>query len=71
MIARFEADMREVLPRATPATMDLIRELAELPLDIRGYGFIKDRAAEEAAPRRAALLAAIRGGGTPMRHAAE
>ena len=71
MIARFEADMREVLPRATPATMELIRELAELPLDIRGYGFIKDRAAEDAAPRRAALLDAIRAGGTPMRHAAE
>ena len=71
MIAQFEADMREVLPRATPATMDLIRELAELPLDVRGYGFIKDHAAEAAAPRRAALLDAIRAGGTPIRHAAE
>ncbi len=71
MIAQFEADMREVLPRATPATMDLIRELAELPLDVRGYGFIKDQAAEAAAPRRAALLDAIRAGGTPIRHAAE
>ena len=51
--------------------MDLIRELAELPLDVRGYGFIKDQAAEAAAPRRAALLDAIRAGGTPIRHAAE
>ncbi|MBV0890406.1 indolepyruvate ferredoxin oxidoreductase family protein [Paracoccus sp. Z118] len=71
MIAEYEADMREVLPEAGPATMDLIRELAELPLEVRGYGFIKDKAADEAAPRRTALLAAIRAGGTPVRHAAE
>ncbi|PZO65575.1 MAG: indolepyruvate ferredoxin oxidoreductase family protein [Paracoccus denitrificans] len=70
-IAQYEADMQEVLPLFTANTEASIRELAELPLSIRGYGFIKDKAADDAAPQRAALLELIRAGGTPMRHAAE
>ena len=49
----------------------LVRELAELPLSVRGYGPVKDASAHEAATRRAALLEAIRKGGTPMAQAAE
>ena len=71
MIAAYEADMREVLPAVTPETMDIARELAELPLEVRGFGFIKDQAAEKAALRRQELLEAFRAGGTPLRHAAE
>ena len=48
-----------------------IRELAELPLSVRGYGMVKDKSAHEAATRRAMLLDAIRQGGTPMAQAAE
>ncbi|MFD1882086.1 indolepyruvate ferredoxin oxidoreductase family protein [Paracoccus pacificus] len=70
-IAEFETDMAEILPNVTPATMEIARELAELPLSVRGYGPIKDAAAEQAARRRAELLAQFRAGGTPMRHAAE
>ncbi|WP_299359924.1 indolepyruvate ferredoxin oxidoreductase family protein [uncultured Paracoccus sp.] len=71
MIGQYEADMREVLPLVTPDTIDLVRELAELPLEVRGYGFIKDQAADAAGPRRLELLQAIRAGGAPVRHAAE
>ena len=41
------------------------RELAALPAEIRGYGFIKDAAAEKAQLRRAELLAAFEAGGVP------
>ena len=63
--------LREVLPAVTPQTEDIARQLAELPLEIKGFGFIKEAAAEAAAARRAELLAAFRAGGTPLRHAAE
>ena len=48
-----------------------LRELARLPLSVKGYGLVKDKAAEAAAIRRAELLAAFADGGTPMAHAAE
>jgi indolepyruvate ferredoxin oxidoreductase len=70
-ITEYENDLREVLPLVTPATIGLIRELAELPLSVRGYGMVKDKSAHEAATRRAMLLDAIRQGGTPMAQAAE
>ena len=70
-IAAYEADLREVLPLVTPATLGLIRELAELPLSVRGYGTVKEASAHEAATRRTALLEAIRQGGSPMAQAAE
>ena len=64
---QYEQDMRAVLPAVTPATLDIARELAALPMDIRGYGFIKDAAAEKAQARRAELLAAFQAGGWPAR----
>ncbi len=60
LIATYEADMAEWLPQAAPATIPLIRELAELPLAIRGFGPVKAQAAEQAALRRAAIVAALR-----------
>lgn len=65
LIAEYEADMAEVLPRATPSTLALIRELAELPLTIRGFGPVKAANATRANMRRTALLAQIRAGGAP------
>ncbi|WP_390907942.1 indolepyruvate ferredoxin oxidoreductase family protein [Paracoccus broussonetiae] len=70
-IAEFERDMREVLSAVGPATMGLARELAELPLSVRGYGPVKDAAAAGAAERRLALLDAFRKGGSPLAQAAE
>ncbi|UXU74771.1 MULTISPECIES: indolepyruvate ferredoxin oxidoreductase family protein [unclassified Paracoccus (in: a-proteobacteria)] len=70
-IVEYEADMTEVLGQVTPATLGLVRELAELPLTVRGYGPVKEKAAELAAARRQELLAAIRAGGSPMAQAAE
>ncbi|MCQ0971852.1 indolepyruvate ferredoxin oxidoreductase family protein [Paracoccus sp. TK19116] len=71
MIAEYEADMAEILPSVTSATMPQALELAELPLTVLGYGPVKDAAADKAAVRRAELLAEFRAGGSPMREAAE
>ena len=64
---QYERDMSELLPQVTPATLETLRELAALPQQIRGYGFIKDAAADKAAERRAELLAEFRAGGRPAR----
>ena len=68
---QYEADLDEVLPRLTPATRDAIVALAELPLQIRGFGPVKEANAEKAALRREELLAVIRAGGAPLSQAAE
>ena len=71
LIKQYEADMAEVLPKVTPETMEIARELAELPLAIRGFGPVKAQAEQMAAKRREELLAAFRAGGTPQKMAAE
>jgi indolepyruvate ferredoxin oxidoreductase len=71
LIVQFERDMAEVLERLSPATQEIARELAELPLSIRGYGPVKAASETMAAKRREALLAALRDGGSPDQLAAE
>ena len=71
LIVQFERDMAEVLERLSPATQEIARELAELPLSIRGYGPVKTASETMAAKRREALLAALRTGGSPDQLAAE
>ena len=71
LIAEYEADMAEWLSKVVPETEALIRELAELPLGIRGYGPVKTAAVSAAAARRAELIAALQAGGAPLPLAAE
>jgi len=71
LIAQFEGDMAEVLPKLTPDTAPAIRALVELPKSILGYGPVKEAAERKAAKRREELLATIRAGGTPLKAAAE
>ncbi|MFN6952076.1 MAG: indolepyruvate ferredoxin oxidoreductase family protein, partial [Albidovulum sp.] len=71
LIAEYEADMAEILPKVTPATLDAARALARLPLDIRGFGPVKEASRRQAAMRREELLAVIRAGGAPQRAVAE
>jgi indolepyruvate ferredoxin oxidoreductase len=66
LIAEYEGDMAEVLAGLTPERLAVARELAELPLTIRGFGPVKEANAKKAAARRAELLAAFRAGGTPQ-----
>ena len=71
LIKQFEKDMAEVLPKLDDATRDAVVALAELPLQIRGFGPVKAANEAKAAKRREELLAAIRQGGAQMRKAAE
>ncbi|MFV0515458.1 MAG: indolepyruvate ferredoxin oxidoreductase family protein [Jhaorihella sp.] len=71
LIRQYEADMKEVLPKVAPENRDIVLALAALPLDIRGFGPVKQANAAKAAKRRDELLEAFRQGGPEMRKAAE
>jgi len=71
LIVQYEADMAEVLDTLTPETLDAAIALAELPLQIRGFGPVKHENATKAEKRREELLAALRAGPEPLRSAAE
>jgi indolepyruvate ferredoxin oxidoreductase len=60
MIRDYERLMKEVLAGVTPETLETARELARLPLEIRGFGHVKAANAERAAEKREALLARFR-----------
>jgi len=70
LIKEYERDMAEVLRDVTPETLEIARDLAALPLTIRGFGPIKEANAEAAKARRAELLTAFRAGGAPATSAA-
>ncbi|MCE8008062.1 indolepyruvate ferredoxin oxidoreductase family protein [Aestuariivita sp.] len=71
LIKQYEADMKEVLPKLTDQTREAIIALAELPLQIRGFGPVKEANEAKAAKRREELLSVIRQGGPQMAKAAE
>ena len=71
LIADYEKDMDTVIGGLSPATRDIAIELAELPLQIRGFGHVKAAAAAAAEARRSELKAAFAAGGWPAVRAAE
>jgi len=71
LIAQYEADMADILPRVTSENRDTVIELALLPLSIRGFGPVKEANEKAAAKRREELLAAIATPSDPLPMAAE
>ncbi len=71
LIRQYERDMQEVLPKLDASTRDAVLALALLPLQIRGFGPVKDANAAKAAKRREELLAVIRAGGEKVAEAAQ
>ncbi|MGJ8618467.1 MAG: indolepyruvate ferredoxin oxidoreductase family protein [Sulfitobacter sp.] len=71
LIKQYVADMNEVLPKLTDQTRDAIVALAELPLQIRGFGPVKQANEAKAAKRREELLSVINAGGAASAKAAE
>ncbi|WP_166415839.1 indolepyruvate ferredoxin oxidoreductase family protein [Cochlodiniinecator piscidefendens] len=71
LIKQYERDMKDVLANVTPETEDVAIALARLPLDIRGYGPVKQANEANAAKQREALLASFKSGGPNMQQAAE
>ncbi|MEJ5216891.1 indolepyruvate ferredoxin oxidoreductase family protein [Cognatishimia sp. D5M38] len=60
LIKQYEADMAEILPANRATASDEAVALAELPLQIRGFGPAKAANEAKAAKRREEILAAIR-----------
>ncbi|MCV3272407.1 indolepyruvate ferredoxin oxidoreductase family protein [Roseobacter sinensis] len=71
LIKQYERDMKEVLGRLDDSTRPAIVALAALPLDIRGFGPVKQQNEAKAAKRREELLSVIRAGGAETARAAE
>ncbi|WP_172295596.1 indolepyruvate ferredoxin oxidoreductase family protein [Pseudoruegeria sp. HB172150] len=71
LIRQFEADMDALLKEGPEIPLDAAVALAELPLQIRGFGPVKAANEEKAAKRREELWAAIRHGDASLRSAAE
>ena len=71
LIAQYEQDMAEVLPKVTDSTRDAVMALARLPLEIRGFGPVKQRNEAKAAKTREELRSVIRRGGVEVARAAE
>ncbi|MDO6730345.1 indolepyruvate ferredoxin oxidoreductase family protein [Marinovum sp. 2_MG-2023] len=71
LIKQYERDLDEVLAKLDANTRDAIIALARLPLDIRGFGPVKQKNEAKAAKQREALLAVIRSDGPEMKRAAE
>jgi indolepyruvate ferredoxin oxidoreductase len=57
LIAGYEKDVATVLSLLSPANFDIAVELLSLPDRIRGYGPVKEKAAQEAKARYAQLAA--------------
>ena len=71
LIAQYEADMAAWLPKAGQVDADALVALAELPLQIRGFGPVKEANAAKAAARRAEILTRLARGDAAMAEAAE
>jgi indolepyruvate ferredoxin oxidoreductase len=69
LIKQYETDIAEVMTIVRPDTRDAAVALAVLPLDIRGFGPVKEANARKAAKRREELLGMLRT--PPMQKAAE
>ena len=71
LIKQYESDMKEWLPQAGSVDPEALIALAELPLQIRGFGPVKLASEARAAKRREELLVALRQGGDNIKAAAE
>ncbi len=60
LIKQYEADMAEILPSHGADAHDAAIALAELPLQVKGYGPVKEANETKAAKRREEFLAALR-----------
>ncbi|MCL4761706.1 MAG: indolepyruvate ferredoxin oxidoreductase family protein [Burkholderiales bacterium] len=62
LIGEYEAVVDELLAKLDPHNLGTAVEIARLPLDIRGFGHVKERNLEAVKRREAELLARRRGG---------
>ena len=71
LIKQFESDFRTLSSAVDEKNVDLLVELALLPLSIRGFGPVKEANKEKAQQRRAQILDALKHAKSELQHAAE
>ncbi|MGB0772488.1 MAG: DUF6537 domain-containing protein, partial [Paracoccaceae bacterium] len=71
LIKQFESDFKSLASSVNSENLDLLVELALLPLSIRGFGPVKQANEEKAQKRRAEILEGIKHLKSPLQHAAE
>ncbi|MCT4608112.1 MAG: indolepyruvate ferredoxin oxidoreductase family protein [Pelagimonas sp.] len=71
LIRQYEKDMADWLPKLSEDTRDGLIALAQIPMQIRGFGLVKEDNMRKAAERRAEVLEQLRNPQPPMAHAAE
>ena len=71
LIAQYERDMENITALISESTKEAVIALAELPLQIKGFGPVKMANLAKAEKRREELLATIRSGGADLEKAAE
>jgi len=71
LIKQFESDFKSLGSSVNSENLDLLVELALLPLSIRGFGPVKQANEEKAQKRRAEILEGLKHPKSPLRHAAE
>jgi len=71
LINQFESDFKSLASSVNSVNLDLLVELALLPLSIRGFGPVKQANEEKAQKRRAEILEGIKHLKSPLQHAAE
>jgi indolepyruvate ferredoxin oxidoreductase len=71
MIADYERLLDEIAERLTPTTHATAVALAGLPLEVRGFGHVKERNQKTAKAREAALVAELRNPSSGVLKAAE
>jgi indolepyruvate ferredoxin oxidoreductase len=71
LIGEYEAVLDEILARLSPANHVAAVELAALPLEIRGFGHVKQESIARVKAREEALLARFRSAPSPHALAAE
>jgi len=69
LIEEYEADISAQLAGLNESSYLQVKEIAELPDDIRGFGHVKEQAMDEAQIKRQALLAALNNPQSPSQAA--
>ena len=71
LISQYESDMKKFLPFYNGSNCDLLKELASLPIEIKGFGHVKEQSIQEASQKRQKIIDSLEVSPVPHLHAAE
>ena len=71
LVVQYETDFEKFLPLYNLSNRDLLEEMALLPMDIKGFGHVKEKSIQEASQKRDEIITALGAGPIPHLQAAE